>query len=51
LLDYAAAVHAGAEVVHPLTNEPWGYGASSPATQMVTCSTCWVTAETVLRST
>jgi uncharacterized glyoxalase superfamily protein PhnB len=23
---YAAAVQAGAEVVHPLTNEPWGVG-------------------------
>lgn len=21
---YAAAVHAGAEIVHPLTDEPWG---------------------------
>ena len=33
---YAAALRAGAEVVHPLTHEPWGVRASSFGTPMGT---------------
>lgn len=47
---YAAAVQAGSEIVHPLTDEPWGCDASLYATLTATCSTCSVTAETVFPS-
>ena len=37
---YAAAVRSGATIVHPLTDEPWGYDDSLSAILTVMCSTC-----------